>query len=191
MLALQPKAPSLKDILSMMERMVPSPSKRVFPTAWTTRNLPEESALRIVNWPLRERNPMAWGACLFALCVVGFVAACGSGTLITLITAFSLAVALWRSYLPVRWEIGLAGITQVVLGWKKRIPWIAIAKYEPHEDGVWLFADRSGSPLRGVFITYDGQRDVILQRIEYYLGTWTSSGESTTTMLHPPSQSSP
>ena len=167
-----------------MEGMRTTPSNRESPSPmWPTRATPEDIITAVVNWPLRDGDLFSWLACLLAIgCMVLVWGVSGDG-LITILSGISLAVALWRTYLPVRWEIGLSGITQVVLGYKRRIPWIAIAKYEKQDDGVWLFADRSASSLRGVFIAYGENKEVILSWIEYYLGAWTSSGDTTTAAL--------
>jgi hypothetical protein len=97
----------------------------------------------------------------------------------TLLTALCLLLSLWRLWLPVKWELRLTGITQTALGMRRQIPWLAIARFELRNDGVWLFADRDSSPLRGVFISYGDQREKVVAIVDYYLGTWTHSSDST------------
>jgi hypothetical protein len=127
----------------------------------------------VVAWPLRDEGLHAW------LLVIGMAATVALGWALwrnfgfTLLTAAAMTLALWRLWLPVKWEIGLTGVTQNVLGIKRRIPWLAIARYEFRSHGVWLYADREESPLRAVFIAYGEQRERIAATIDYYLGAWT------------------
>jgi hypothetical protein len=74
----------------------------------------------------------------------------------------------------------------VVLGFRRRIPWLAVARFELREDGIWLFADRTASPQRGTFIAYSGQKERMRACVEYYLGTWTAATESTQSFEQPP-----
>ena len=157
------------------------PQPEVIPPVWRERRAPEPVAF--INWPLGQGNPIAWLACMIAIAAVVTVAAmCGTWPP-PLCAALALACALWRCYLPVRWEMNLGGVTQRLGRFTVRIPWIAIAKFEAKADGVWLFADRSASPLRGVFLYYEGHQTEILAHLQYYLGAWTSSGDTATIAL--------
>ena len=84
-----------------------------------------------------------------------------------------LAITLWRTWLPVRYQIGGGGIVQVALGRRRRIPWTAILRYEVRPGGVLLLPDAIVtplSPLRGLYLPWGGQREAVLASCEYYLG---------------------
>lgn len=133
------------------------------------------------NWPLRDDGLRAWLVIVLALALVAIVWAVGRDPLFTSLTIASFTICLWRMWIPVRWELNLSGITMAVCGFRRRIPWMAIARYELRPDGVWLYADREASPSRSTFIGYGGERERITAMIEYYLGRWTAATESTQT----------
>jgi hypothetical protein len=125
----------------------------------------------------------SWGLAVAAAALVAVVWTIWQSWQFTLLAAIALTVAAWRLWLPVKWELGLTGVSLVVLGFRRRIPWMAVARFEITENGVWLFADREGTPQRGTFIAFAGQRERVTACIEYYLGTWTAATESTRTYL--------
>lgn len=139
--------------------------------------VPEDVA--VWNWPLRDEGLKSWAMVVIALVLVALAWTIWGSLAFTLITGTTLAVSLWRLWLPVKWELGLTGVTLVVLGFRRRIPWLAVARFELGRDGVWLFADREASPQRGTFIGYADQRQRITACVEYYLGAWASASEST------------
>lgn len=127
------------------------------------------------NWPLRDERLQSWIVLAIAVALVALVVAVWRDPLFTVLAAVALAVALWRLWLPVKWELGLAGVTQTALGIRRRIAWMSIARFTLADEGVWLYADRQPSPFRGVYIAYNGQRERITACVEYYLGTWTAA----------------
>jgi hypothetical protein len=131
------------------------------------------------NWPLRDEGLRSWALLVAAIILVALVWTIWANPTFALFTYAMLALALWRLWVPVKWELGLTGVTMVVFGFRRRIPWLSIARFEMRDDGVWLFADREASPQRGTFIAYAGERERIKACIEYYLGTWTAATEST------------
>lgn len=146
-------------------------------------NLPGQSLVPedvvVWNWPLRDEGLKSWAMVVGAIAIIALVWAVWGSISFTLITAAALTVSLWRLWLPLKWELGLTGVTMVVLGFRRRIPWLAVAKFELGRDGVWLFADREAAPERATFIGYADQRQRITACVEYYLGAWTAASEST------------
>jgi hypothetical protein len=131
-------------------------------------------------WPV-----LAIGATASAL--VAFLVRDGA---LTCLASGALLLATWRSWLPVRYHLGLSGVTETVLGIRRRIPWIAIARYDLQRDGVWLYAQRGPTSARGIFLPLGAERDAAVATIEYYLGTWTATGD-TSTLAHAPSLPTP
>ena len=136
------------------------------------------------NWPLRDEGLRSWGMLVGVAVLVSLVWTFWRDLALASAVALALLVALWRLWLPVKWELGLTGITQTAFGFKRRIAWLAIASYEIRPDGVWLFADREQSHLRAVFIGYAGRREEVVALVNYYLGTWAHSSESTQSLPH-------
>lgn len=134
------------------------------------RVVPEEVTL--VVWPVRQ-EPIG---SLLALTIAG-----GVSWLVTYSTgrpwlgwaaAGVLAITLWRTLLPVTFEIGVSGVTQIIFGRRRRISWPAIRGYEVRGNGVLLVPDAEItplSPLRGLYIPWLDQRDRVLAAVEYYL----------------------
>jgi hypothetical protein len=102
----------------------------------------------------------------------------------------TLLVTSWRSWLPVAFEIGPSGVTQIV-GWRKRrIPWTAILQYQVCLHGVLLLPDAVVtrlSPLRGIYLPWGRQRQEVLANFEYYLQSWAAgrSGRRDSTQAQP------
>jgi hypothetical protein len=134
------------------------------------RTAPEEIA--IDDWPLRDRPlpsslavTLAAGASWLAMWATHQPA-------IAITIAALLVLTLWRTLLPVRYELGPAGVVQSVLGWRRRIPWMAIDHFEPHADSVLLSPDAAVSalsPLRGLVVPCGAKRDAVIALLEYYL----------------------
>jgi len=134
------------------------------------RQAPEE--VTVDDWPLRDRPlgasvalTLAAGLTWLSVWATG-VAAVGAAI------GVALLLTLWRSWLPVRFQLGSGGIVQTVLGWRRRIPWTAIRRYEPRGEGVLLLADasRAGmSPLRGLYLHCGDKREAVIAQLEHHL----------------------
>jgi len=144
----------------------------------TTQPLAPEDVV-VWTWPLRDEGVQAWIVALVALAAVVAVWSIWDDLAFTAVAGATFAIALWRLWLPVKWELGLTGVTLVVLGFRRRIPWMTVARFDLAQDGVWLYADREASPYRGTFIAYGSQRERIIACVNYYLGTWTAATDST------------
>jgi hypothetical protein len=90
------------------------------------------------------------------------------------LAGLAVAVALWRTWLPVAYEFGPHGVTQVVVRRRRVISWLAIGDYEFTPRGVLLFpqgAPTGWNAARGLFILWAGRRQEITDVVEYYLGS--------------------
>ena len=84
----------------------------------------------------------------------------------------ALAVALWRFFLPVVFELSEKGVDQRLLGRQRRIPWEAIGRHEVRSAGVLLLPhdDRSAmAPMRGLYLPWASRRDEVLAHVRHYL----------------------
>jgi hypothetical protein len=134
------------------------------------RVAPEEVTL--VVWPLRQRpveSALLMALAAGASCFVGWWTRqplVGGGV------AAALAIVLWRTWLPVTFDVGISGITRTVLGRSLRISWSAVRSHEIQPDGVLLSPDAQIvplSPLRGLYLPWLDQREKVLAHVEYYL----------------------
>jgi hypothetical protein len=150
---------------------MPSSTSPAPESAKRIRIAPEEVTLHV--WPLKQRPMSSLLAVAIAAAVVWLVGwlwqpwAGGAAAAI-------LALTLWRMWLPVTYEIGVSGVTQVVLGRRRRIPWPAIRNYVAYADGVLLVPDadvRPASPLRGLFLPWLDHREKVLANVEYYVAS--------------------
>jgi hypothetical protein len=146
------------------------------------RVAPEEVSL--TDWPLRQRPVSS----LFALAIAGgtswLVGWAANRWEVGAIAAAALGITLWRTWLPVRFEIGSGGIVQVIVGrFKRRIPWSAIQAYEVRQTGVLLLPDAVVtplSPLRGLFLHWGDQREAVLASLDYYVHGWRTASHHST-----------
>ena len=144
------------------------------------RVAPEEVTVRY--WGLRDEPLGTW---LRVILGAGAAAAVGRflgnewwgwGTLALVL------ITLWRNLVPLRFEIGPHGVTQIVLGRQTRILWTSILNYQVYSRGVLLLPDAAVaplSPLRGLFLPWGLQKERVLSNIEYYLTSWTASQTTT------------
>lgn len=134
------------------------------------RQAPRDLTLR--TWPLVDA-PSGSLAILAAVLLVGALAAYASGEVASgIVIGLLLLAALWRIWIPVRWEIGAAGITQHLLGHTRRTAWSAIGSVERLKHGLIVSRDFEPGPLarlRGVYLPYNAHRTELLALFEFYL----------------------
>jgi hypothetical protein len=129
--------------------------------------------VRLVNWPVRDdawrAGPTLLAITLIAVVVGWKLASPASGAL----AAIALAVAGWRIWLPVTWELGYSGVSETVLGRTLRIPWSSIAGWREFPGGALLLPEADPSPLqalRGRFIAWRNHRAELRAILEHYVG---------------------
>lgn len=156
-----------------------SPAKAA-PTSLRIRVAPEEVTVRF--WGLRDEPLGTW-----LRIIVGGVASAVAGAYLGHEawgwgTMGLMLLTLWRNWIPLRFEIGPHGITQIVLGRRTRILWTSILNYQVYSRGVLLLPDAVVvplSPLRGLYLPWGTQKEQVLANIEYYLASWAASQTTT------------
>lgn len=134
------------------------------------RAAPEE--VTISDWGLRDRPLATWVAMTVAALASWLGAWATRSATAGAVVAIVLAISLWRTWLPVRYQLGASGITQSVFGRARRIPWTAIQRYEVQARGVLLLADPAATPLgplRGFVMPWGAHREQVLALLEFYL----------------------
>jgi len=112
-------------------------------------------------------------ATMLALVAVGAGAATKS-SLMAGLSLVSLAVAAWRLWVPVTFDLGSKGVIQRIAGRARQIPWAQFARYQALPLGLLLSTDADPTLTAAVyslFIPWTGRRDEILKVVEYYSQT--------------------
>jgi hypothetical protein len=92
---------------------------------------------------------------------------------LALLAVAALALSLWRFFLPVDFTLSADGVSESLLGRDRRIPWLAIRRYEMYPKGVLLLPHADATPIdcfRGIFLPWGGHRQEIVTLLNYYLG---------------------
>jgi hypothetical protein len=149
---------------------MPSSVENSRDSALRIRVVPEEVTLAV--WPLRQQPLGSLVTLSIAAAVSWLVGWSAARPWVGVLAAVVLGVTLWRDWLPVTYELGLSGVSQIVLGRLRRIAWPAIRGYDVLPHGVLLVPDTQLtplSPLRGLFVPWLDRRDQVLASIEYHL----------------------
>jgi hypothetical protein len=152
------------------------------------RVAPEE--VTIAHWPLVQQ-PIASLLALVLAGAASWVAGRAAGQWgVGLLVAGALAAATWQTWLPAHYHFSGNGVTRIVLGRRKVIPWSAIRHYTGRADRILLLPDAAVtplSPLRGLSLRTGHQHEQVLANIEYFLQGW-SGGSHTGRGRKPDSQ---
>ncbi len=123
------------------------------------RGAPAE--VTIVDWPVRD-EPLGASLALSLAAGAVWLAVWATGNgLVGMVMGVLLAATLWRTWLPVRYQLGGGGIEQRVLGFSRRMLWSSIRNFEVRADGVVLYFDAELtvlSLLRGVYLRWGEQQ---------------------------------
>jgi len=125
------------------------------------------------SWPLVEHPFWALGV------LVGWG---GLGWLVWITTAAphlvvlalaAVALAGWRFYVPVTFELNAEGIHYWIFGRHRCVSWQSVGRYQLQRSGVLVFPLGSQSPadaFRALFIPWGSKRQLVLSHLEHYLG---------------------
>jgi hypothetical protein len=87
-----------------------------------------------------------------------------------LIVCALLAVAAWRYFVPVQYEINPQGVFQEVFGMRHRISWRSIGHVELGRDGLLLAPARvCCAACRGLYLPWGRHRAEVLALVHYHL----------------------
>lgn len=135
------------------------------------------------NWPIRDDGWLAIPPVAMFLVAVAIGYWQGSDWRLPTIAGAIAAIALHRFWIPVRYVLSVGGVSQGFFVFPRRIPWIAIRRFDVEPSGVWLFPTESERPNRfldGIFIRFGGRRSDVMACVTYYLGAWATNAEAPT-----------
>jgi hypothetical protein len=122
------------------------------------------------SWPIAEGGRAIGSLAALGAVVIAVVALTTWNIVWSLVAAGLLAAAAWRSFVPIDFEVSAQGITQEVLGRRRRISWKSIAVCEVCRAGVWLSPTAGRrSFFAGLYLPWGARRNEILALFEYYL----------------------
>lgn len=128
--------------------------------------------VRWFSWPVRD-NVFKGSVVVIGLLAGGLGVGWVTGkTHLALLALAALVIALWRFFLPVMFELNTDGVNQWIFGRHRRIPWVAIRRYEVFSTGVLLLPYSDRCPMdafRGLYLPWGSRREEILAQIRYYL----------------------
>jgi len=124
------------------------------------------------SWPLRESpwRSLGVGGGLCALAVV--VGMMTGSVLLGGLIALAMAIALWRFFLPVWFEINEQGVEQSLFLRRHRLPWQSIRYFRRCRAGVLLVPRGQRSEMatfHAVYVPWNGCRDRVLLFVEHFL----------------------
>ncbi len=82
------------------------------------------------------------------------------------------AVAGWRFFVPVTFELNSEGVHQWFLGRHRRIPWTEVRRHRVFRSGTLLLPYERDAPidvLHGLFLPWGRRREESLAQLRYYL----------------------
>jgi hypothetical protein len=150
--------------------LMPSTAKPAPIQPLRVRVAPEE--LRLEVWPLVQRPVESLVQIVAAAAASVAVGWWLRQPIVAGLAGSALAVVLWRTWLPVTFEIGVMGVTQTVLGRSRRVPWSSVRGWRVDDSGVLLSPDAELIPLsslRGLYLPWLDKREKLLASVEYYV----------------------
>lgn len=126
--------------------------------------------LRWRSWPLEEGGTTAWMLMTAIAAIAALVGWVMTSAIWALAACALLAVAGWRFFIPVSFEISHQGIFQEALGRRARIAWRSITTVELCREGL-LFTpgDVCVPAARGFYLPWGRHRAEVLALVSYYL----------------------
>ena len=126
--------------------------------------------LRWRSWPMEEGGATAWvltAAMLAITVLVGWVMA---SAVWALAACAMMALAAWRYFVPIYFEINHQGIFQEAFSRRQRISWRSIVSVEVCRDGLLLTpGDVCCAAARGLYLPWGPHRAEVLALVSYHL----------------------
>jgi hypothetical protein len=129
-------------------------------------------------WPLRDEIGRHWPLLPASLAVGAFVAVAAASGWAGLAAVLLQWLALWRLWLPGRFEVNAQGISQQYLGRVRLTPWSQIGRCELHDDGLLLLPNDDPGPWDrwvAVYLPVGKYRDEVARAVATALASRNSS----------------
>lgn len=135
---------------------------------------PTSSTVEIQSWPIRDEGLRGWSPLAAALLLSIFLSNSSVGVGAGVVAFVLLAIASWRSWMPVRFFLDTRGL-RFCLGRRERLlPWPLVAGYRVERHGVTIFPATKGitgiDSLRGIYVPFADQQDAVLAMLDDFKG---------------------
>jgi hypothetical protein len=122
------------------------------------------------SWPLVEGGAKSLALLLAGLAVSAATGYVSASAFWTALATLAIAASLWRFFVPVYFEFSAMGVTQQVLGRRRRIAWQFIERCEICRAGIFLLPhDAPLAVFRGLYIPWGSHRAEVLALVQFYL----------------------
>jgi hypothetical protein len=143
--------------------------------------------VQLVNWPLRDHPKRS--VCLILITTLTSLLAgmMAESFSMGLLVWTALAIASWRYWLPVHYEIGPYGIRQTVWKHVRRVSWQQVGRLEFRQHGIRFFPDHDPAQLanlRGLYVYHSGKEETLKQVVTFYLDSTQPAGSSSRPTVH-------
>lgn len=119
---------------------------------------------------MEEGGPVAWLLTTVMLLLAALTGWIMSSAVWAVLACGLLALAAWRYFVPVYFEISPQGIFQEVFGRRRRISWRSIGHVEQGRDGLLLAPSGVVCPaVRGLYLPWGHHRAEVLALVDYHL----------------------
>ncbi|MBX3415781.1 MAG: hypothetical protein KF708_24060 [Pirellulales bacterium] len=130
--------------------------------------------LEIHSWPIRDEGLRGWSPLAVGLLLSILLATSSVGIGAGIVAFILLAIASWRSWVPVRFFLDTRGL-RFCLGRRERLlPWPLVAGYRVERHGVTIFPATKGNTgidaLRGIYVPFGDQQDALLALLDDFKG---------------------
>lgn len=121
-------------------------------------------------WPLADGGWQVWLSVVTAAAIGGMVGWATARLDWALAATALVAVAFWPVFVPVSYELDALGITQQVLGYRRRFGWRTLHQVEVCAHGLFLSLDPGPlETFRGAYIPWGPHRDEVVASVEHYM----------------------
>ena len=128
-----------------------------------------------------------WGAAT-AILVAAVAAGWTTGSVAAaLVAAVCLGLALWRIFVPARYEIDAVGVAEKTFRRQRRVPWRAVGCWDISRDGVHLHPQSDPAPIdrfRTLYVPWGPERERVLGLLRYHAGAPRDATGSTITFVY-------
>ncbi len=129
-------------------------------------------AVRWRSWPLRD-GPATATAVLLGLAAAGVGVWRLTGQIhLALLAVAALALAMWRFFVPVSFELNTEGVSHWLFGRHRRVSWKEIRSFRVCSSGVLLLPRADPCPLdafRGLYLPWGKHPDEVMAQVRYYV----------------------
>ncbi len=144
-------------------------SSRDDPSAVVETSRSSNSEVILLNWPLIQDG---WRSVFYVSLTVAVALLTGWVTghkPSAMLAALTLAISMWRFWLPVRFQFNYNGITQTVLGRRSLVAWRCVQRCELLRHGIFFYFTPDRSPFSlfsSLYVDWRDRRDELLRFVD-------------------------